>query len=141
MKIPYIYCMAGILMFLNCTVAYPQQSAELQRLRNCLYRDGKPVGQPFTSQHTDIRMLRVSSYKEAWDFFMDLSKGTGKLQNHSASPFTYCRYTLPGNKGYFIFTDKVKPKRNEVAILWMHIDSIAIKEIHFVETIKIKATD
>lgn len=133
----HLYCIASMVMFLNCTVAFPQQITEVQRIRECLYQNGKPIGQPFTSRHPHIRMLRVGSYIEARDFFMNLSKGIGKLQMYDVNSYMYYRYALPEKEGDLIFTDKVKPKRNEVAVLWMRIDSIAIKEIHFVKTIKI----
>lgn len=138
MKIRHLYCTASVILFLNCTVAFPQQITEIQRIRKCLYQNDKPIGQPFTSRQPHIRMLRVESYNEARDFFTDLSKGAGILQIYSIEPFTYYRYVLTGKKGDLIFTDKVKPKRNEVAILWVRIDSIVIKEIHFVETIKLR---
>lgn len=140
MKIWHLYCIAGMVMFLNCIVAFPQQITEIQRIRECLYPAGKPIGQPFTSRQTDIRMLRVDSYQEARSFFMNLCRGSGKLQMYSIKTFTCYRYTLSGNKGHLIFTDKVKPKRNETAVLWVSIDSIGVKEIHFVETTKIKST-
>lgn len=138
MKIRCLHYMVSVVLFFNCTVAFPQQTKEIQRIREHLYKGGKPIGQPFTSRQPHIRMLRVGSYKEARDFFMDLSKGAGILQIYSIKPFTCYRYVLTEKKGDLFFTDKVKPKRNEVAILWVRIDSITIKEVHFVETIKIK---
>lgn len=139
MKIRCLHYIVSVVLFFNCTIAFPQQTKEIQRIREHIYKGGKPIGQPFTSRQPHIRMLRVGSYKEAWDFFVDISKGTGKLQMYNMKPFTYYCYSLPENKGNLIFTDKVKPKRYEVAVLWVCIDSIAIKEIHFIETIKIKS--
>lgn len=87
-----------------------------------LFPDGKPVGQPYTSKRTDIRMVRVSSVTEADSFFVALCR------NRQANvTMTY--------------THEVPERTYEVGIIYIHdsvINARGIREVHFVETFKTK---
>lgn len=111
-----------------------------ERIMNHLFPAGKAIGQPFTSKQTDIRMLRVESYKDAYDFFIRLCDNPNSLRFYKRNGYIYYIYHLLDNKGHLVFTNQVVPQRNEVAILYLHnttVERYEIKQIHFVETIKI----
>lgn len=137
MKLASLWC---ICWGMCCFCAFSQNHSLEADIRNRLFPKGKIIGQPFTSRQPCIRMLRVDSYREACDFFKGICAGEGKvkIRQHNGHPYYF--YSLPDD-GYFVFTDDVKENRNEVAILWIKVPSLikqGIREIHFVETIKIK---
>lgn len=132
-----------IWFWLHSAIALGQNGLSEKQLTGYLFPQGKAIGQPFTSKQSYIRMVRVSSYSEAYDFFKDISQLPGELKVRKDKRYTYYFYLLPDN-GYLIFTDKVVGSRNEVAILRIEVPFLikrGIREIHFVETIKIKQKD
>lgn len=119
----------------------PENLLPAERILYHLFPTGKAIGQPFTSKQTDIRMLRVNSYQEACDFFYLLCNGQDGLKPYVYNGYTYCIYNIPDSKGRLVFTDKVVPKRNEVAIIYIQSEDICrngVRRIHFVEAIKIR---
>ena len=139
MKYQYIHrTILGVLLCFSCIVAFSQQCMEKKELDRILYPDNSPIGQPFTSRQPYIRMVRVNSYEEAWSFWKKIKKKKDKIEKYENGHYVYYQYPLSNGKGYLIFTNKVKPGKNEVAVLWIKADSVDIKEIHFVETVKIK---
>lgn len=135
------YMIYGLCCLLYCIPATCQQSCINDQLTEYFFPGGKAIGQPFTSKQTYIRMVRVCSFDEANRFFRRLYTAWGHIEKYSHSGHFYYRASLPEDRGYFLFTDKVVPKRNEVAILWVKVPYLlerGISEIHFVETIKIK---
>ncbi len=84
-----------------------------------LFPHGRPVGQPYTARHPEIRMVRVSSVQEAERFREAL-----------AERYPECRIR---------YTRRVPPGTFEVGILRIldaEINGRGIAEIHFVETVK-----
>lgn len=125
-----------------CTKADKSQIVEIPEtssiLQQNLFPGGRPVGQPFSRFHPNIRMLRVDSYAEAYDWFV-YSCDNITLCTDTLSPYRYYRSSY--KDGFLIFTDKINPNTHEVAVLLIFSDSLlnkGISEIHFVETIKIK---
>lgn len=135
------FCWIGF--WLHCVVALRQNGLSEKQLTGYLFPQGKAIGQPFTSKQPYIRMVRVSSYRDAYDFFKGICQLPGKLKVRKDKRYSYYFYLLPDG-GYLVFTDKVVCDRNEVAILWIKVPFLikqGIREIHFVETIKIKQKD
>lgn len=135
------YVIYSLCCLLYCIPAIGQQSILNSQLTEYFFPGGKAIGQPFTSKQTHIRMVRVCSFEEAYCFFRRLYVALGNVEKYSHSGYFYYRISLPEGKEYFLFTDKVVPKRNEVAILQIKVPYLVergISEIHFVETIKIK---
>lgn len=137
MKLASLWC---ICLGMCCVCSFSQNRSFEADIRNRLFPGGKAIGQPLTSRQPYIRMLRVDSYQEAYDFFRHicLVEDKVKIRQHNGHPYYF--YSLP-NDGYFVFTDDVVKNRNEVAVLWIKVPSLikqGIREIHFVETIKIK---
>lgn len=135
------FCWIGF--WLHCAVAWGQNGLSEKQLTGYLFPQGKAIGQPFTSKQPYIRMVRVSSYRDAYDFFKGICRLPGKLKVRKDKRYTYYFYLLPDD-GYLVFTDKVACGRNEVAILWIKVPFLinqGIREVHFVETIKIKPKD
>ena len=86
-----------------------------------LFPDGKPVGQPYSSRHRDIRMVRVSSMQEADSFY------TAMRSRHPECCADYT-HEVPGGT-------------YEVGIIYIRDSAViagGIREIHFVETVKPK---
>lgn len=84
-----------------------------------LFPDGKPVGQPYSTAHRKIRMVRVSSVEEADSFYTALQ---GK--------YPACKT---------VYTYDVPCATYEVAIIRIMDSAViakGIREIHFVETVK-----
>lgn len=124
-------------MMVSCTTvpAYHLEKGEL-------FPGNKPVGQPYTSKRTDIRMVRVSSVQEADSFFVALCQN----ENYE-HVFTYYRtdgkntrcYRNDMTDGEMIYTHEVPAKSHEVGIIYIRdsvINGKGIREVHFVETIK-----
>lgn len=135
------YMIYSLCCLLYCIPAIGQKSILNSQFTEYFFPGGKAIGQPFTSKQTHIRMVRVCSFEEAYCFFRRLCVASGNVEKYSHSGYFYYRTSLPEGKGYFLFTDKVVPKRNEVAILRIKVPYLVergINEIHFVETIKIK---
>lgn len=130
-------------LWLHCAIALGQNSLSEKQLTGYFFPQGKAIGQPFTSKQPHIRMLRVSSYGEAYDFFKGICRLPGELKVRQNKGYIYYYFCLPDN-GCLIFTDKVASGRNEVAILWIKVPFLikqGIREVHFVQTIKIKPTE
>lgn len=109
--------LAAVSAISSCTEAPPYQLETGE-----LFPDGKPVGQPYTSKQTDIRMVRVSSVHEADSFFAALHRNdtTG---------------------GKMIYTHEVPEGTYEAGIIRIQdsgINAKGVREVHFVETIKPK---
>lgn len=136
----HLICLSGIPA---CTKTDKNQTVEIQEISSPLMRnlfpDGKPIGQPFSRFHTDIRIMRVGSYGEAYDWFASVCDRDITLYTDTLSQYRY--YRLRYEDGFLIFTDKVNPDTHEVAVLLVFSDSVinkGISEIRFVETIKIR---
>lgn len=130
-------------LWLYCTIALGQNSLSEKQLTDYFFPHGKAIGQPFTSKQPYIRMVRVNSYDEAYDFFKAICRLPEELKVRQNKGYTYYYFCLP-DKGCLIFTDKVVSGRNEVAILWIKVPFLikqGIREVHFVQTIKIKPKD
>lgn len=137
---PITYICATVMCLCTITVR-SQTEFQKEKLLTCFFENGRPIGQPFTSKQPYIRMVRVNSYKDAYDFFNQLCLPPGILDIYRDEEYIFYRYSFQGDGGSLLFTNKVVPKRNEVAVLWIKVPSIikqGIREIHFVETIKTK---
>lgn len=137
---PITYICATVMCLCTITVR-SQTEFQKEKLLTCFFENGRPIGQPFTSKQPCIRMVRVNSYKDAYEFFNQLCLPPGILDIYRNEEYIFYRYSFQGDGGSLLFTNKVVPKRNEVAILWIKVPSIikqGIREIHFVETIKIE---
>lgn len=133
----------GLWLCLYGITAFCQGHSQQEILLNSFFPAGKAIGQPFTSKQPCIRMVRVNSYQEAYDFFQSVCLFPDHLKRTQYKGNNYYRYFLPDST-CLIFTDKVIAGRNEVAILWIGIPDLnkkGIREIHFVQTIKIKFQD
>jgi hypothetical protein len=111
---------------------------EINPVLNALFPAGKPVGQSYSRNKPDIRMMRVDSYGEACDFFCSLCQGQ-EIRCHNQPPHIYYTCPLAGLDGYILFSNKVKSNTHEAAVLWIVSDSInkrGMSEVHFVETVK-----
>lgn len=109
-----------------------------------LFPDGKPVGQPYTSKRTDIRMVRVSSVQEADSFFTALCRN-GKYEQvftyHPSSGRKMRYYWADTADGEMLYTHDVPEGTYEVGIIHIRdsaINAKGIREVHFVETVKLK---
>lgn len=137
---PITYICATVMCLCTITVR-SQTEFQKEKLLTCFFENGRPIGQPFTSKQPCIRMVRVNSYKDAYEFFNQLCLPPGILDIYRNEEYIFYRYSFQGDGGSLLFTNKVVPKRNEVAVLWIKAPSIikqGITEIHFVETIKIE---
>lgn len=86
-----------------------------------LFPSGRPVGQPYSSRHRDVRMVRVSSVQEADSFYSAMRDS-----------YPECRAD---------YTHKVPDGTYEVGIIYIKDSAViarGIREIHFVETVKPK---
>ena len=84
-----------------------------------LFPDGKPLGQPYSAAHREIRMVRVSSVEEADSFYRALQD----------------KYPECGT----VYTYDVPDATYEVGIIRIMDSAVVargIREIHFVETVK-----
>lgn len=105
-----------------------------------LFPDGKAIGQPYTHNRTDIRMIRVFNDDEAYGIFRRLCGkeyifpvSDGKHRYHA------CQLVQPYT-GYLLYSFYVKPDTYEVGIIYVHspeLRKLGIREVHFVKTIKI----
>jgi hypothetical protein len=103
-----------------------------------LFPGGRATGQAYSRVQTDIRMVRVDSYGEAYGFFLSLCD-TNAIRTLDGIPFRKYVCPLPDLNGTLLFTDSVPAKTHETAILYIACDSInrcGIREVHFVETVK-----
>lgn len=124
------------LMIASCTPSPPYHLEKGE-----LFPGNKPVGQPYTSKQTHIRMVRVSSVQEADSFFVALCRNrqydhiiTGR---YNGMDMHY--YRNDSTDGEMIYTHDVPPKTYEVGIIYIWdtvINGKGIREVHFVETIK-----
>jgi hypothetical protein len=108
-------------------------------IMQAFFPQGKPIGQPLSRLHTDIRMVRVDSYREAYDFFLSACGSEAHVFRFEQLPYLYCKCTLRDMDDILIFTDRATPNTYETAILYILSDSIkrnGIGEIRFVETVK-----
>lgn len=126
--------------WLHYVIALGQNSLSEEKLTNYFFPQGKAIGQPLQQKQPYIRMMRVSSYNEAYDFFKGLCRLSGELKIRQNKGYTYYYFCLPDN-GCLIFTNNVVCGRNEIAILWIKVPFLikqGIQEVRFVQTIKIK---
>lgn len=109
-----------------------------------LFPDGKPLGQPYTAEMSDIRMVRVSSVREADSIFAALSRNInyGNVVSYPLPDGDSIRYSKDektGNK--MIYTHRMQLETYEVGIIYIQdpaVNAKGIREIHFVETVKLK---
>lgn len=132
--------MLRIILILFALTASSIRISASDSLRHVLFPDGRIIGQPLSRLHTDIRMVRVESAQEGYGIFRQLciTEHTGTIQ-HQGHTYEYC-YLPECYGGYLIFTCKVRPGRHEVGIIYIRspiLNILGIKEIHFVETIKL----
>lgn len=137
---PITYICATVMCLCTITVR-SQTEFQKEKLLTCFFENGRPIGQPFTSKQPCIRMVRVNSYKDAYEFFNQLCLPPGILDIYRDKEYIFYRYSFQGDGGSLLFTNKVVPKRNEVAVLWINMPFLVsqkVKRLHFVKTIKIK---
>lgn len=137
---PITYICATVMCL--CTITIRSQTEfQKEKLLTYFFENGRPIGQPFTSKQPCIRMVRVNSYKDAYEFFNQLCLPPGILDIYRDEESIFYRYSFQGDRGSLLFTNKVVPKRNEVAVLWINMPFLVsqkVKRLHFVKTIKIK---
>jgi len=89
-----------------------------------LFLDGKPVGQPYMSRMTSIRMVKMESVQEADRFFVAL-----------------CRNKSSVSDDRMRYTHEMPSHTQEIGILYISdslINAQGIREVHFVKTIEPK---
>ena len=75
---PITYICATVMCL--CTITIRSQTEfQKEKLFTYFFENGRPIGQPFTSKQPCIRMVRVNSYKDAYEFFNQLCLPPGIL--------------------------------------------------------------
>ncbi|MDM8254899.1 hypothetical protein [Phocaeicola barnesiae] len=121
--------------------SFASEQGDSDSILAVLFPNGKAIGQPYTRNCTDIRMVRVFSEDEAYGIFRRLCGkeyifpvSDGKYHYHAcllAKPYT----------GYLLYSFHVKPDTYEVGVIYVHspeLRKLGIKELHLVKAIKIK---
>lgn len=107
-----------------------------------LFHNGKPLGQPYTKEMADIRMVRVSSVNEADSLFTILSRNSdyGDVLSYCLPDGDSIRYSRNENTdGKMLYTHRTLIGTYEVGIIYIQdsaINNKGIREVHFVKTIK-----
>ena len=121
--------------------SFASEQGDSDSILAVLFPNGKAIGQPYTRNCTDIRMVRVFSEDEAYGIFRRLCGkeyifpvSDGKYHYHAcllAKPYT----------GYLLYSFHVKTDTYEVGVIYVHspeLRKLGIKELHLVKAIKIK---
>lgn len=108
-----------------------------------LFPKGKTIGQPYTSRQTDIRMVKVSSVTEADSFYMALCQKdeNAHILRYKYKGQDFWLYRNDESGGNMIYTHHVHSGTYEVGIIYIRdscINSRGIREVRFIETIKLK---
>lgn len=112
-----------------------------RHLHLLLFPDGRPIGQPLSGKCPEIRMVRVQSPHEAYRIFAGLCV-FGKIDTLTfrGDKWLFCH--LPGERGgYLLFNRRPRPGWREVGTVYIRSSILnvwGLKELHFIETIKIK---
>lgn len=101
-----------------------------------LFPGGKAVGQPYSHNHSEIRMIRVLNDDEAYGIFRRLCGreyifpvSDGRYHYHACSlaePYT----------GYLLYSFHVKPETYEIGVIYVQspeLHKLGIKELHLVK--------
>lgn len=117
-----------------------RHAADKNNKENGLLINGRPLGQPLSHDHTEIRMVRVESYEEALRIIRRISADSPPLSDmdNTLQPLAGDERRCPGES--YHCTTHTDPRTHEVAILYVPrkvAEQTGIHEIHFVETIKI----
>lgn len=108
---------------------------------NLLYfANERAIGQSYSRFQPEIRMVRVDSAREAYLYFLALNTDK-KIKLVYCKGWKYYCVMQGSGQGNIIFTRRVKPNRNETAVLYItdpSLNDYGIREIHFVQSIKIR---
>ncbi|SEF52957.1 hypothetical protein [Parabacteroides chinchillae] len=101
-----------------------------------LLKNQSPIGKAKSKRHPEIRIIKVSSFTDAYLFFLRMCDQR-LLETRKAADYLYYSVTFPNGKGYIELSDKVgNIHKNTVAILKVKIPDLKpiFSEIRFITT-------
>lgn len=142
-------CYAVLRMFILMSLAFSaggirsfaSEKGDADSILAVLFPDGKAIGQPYTRNHTDIRMVRVFSEDEAYDIFRRLCGKEYIFPVDDGRHHYHACLLVKPYTGYLLYSFHVKPGTYEVGVIYVRspeLRKLGIRELHFVKAIKCK---
>lgn len=112
-----------------------------KELRGRLFVNGRPIGQPLSSKHPEVRIVRVESSHEAQELFLGMCPGCRIIRRmYKEEEWFACRLP-PQYGGWLYYTSRPLRGWHLAGTVYVRsplLNRWGFKEIRFVETIKIK---
>lgn len=138
-----IYALLLVILTLPSLVLGSAGISPYEEMRERLFVNGRPIGQPLTSRQPDIRVVRVESVREADSLFFGLCLKCRVIRRIFRGEEWFACHLPPHYGGWLYYTHRPLRGWRVVGTVYVRsplLNKWGFTEIRFVETVKLKKT-